>query len=64
MVEASLIVSTDLIDNLDCGIELPKDCQYFIANFVQEFIDENVSKIHPELKQYLIDNNNCQMIIN
>ncbi len=63
MVESSLISSTDLIDYLDCNIELPEDCQYFIAHFAQEFIDKKVAKLHPELKQYLRENNNHGMKI-
>jgi len=57
MVQSSLISSTDLIDYLDSNVKPPDDCQYFVAPFVQEFIDKKVSKLHPELKQYLIDNN-------
>ncbi len=57
MIESSLISSTDYIDHLDCDMEPPEDSQYFVANFVQDFIDKKVSKIHPELKQYLRDNN-------
>lgn len=63
MVDAKLISSTDMIDHLDCNIEPPEDCQYFIANFIQEFINMKVSKLHPELKQYLKDNNNYGMKI-
>lgn len=63
MVESSLISSTDLIDHLDCDMTPPEDCQYFIANFVQEFIDTKVIKLHPELKQFLKDNNNHGMKI-
>jgi len=57
MIESSLISSTDYIDHLDCDIQPPEDSQYFVASFVQEFIDKKVSNIHPELKQYLKDNN-------
>jgi len=57
MVDSSLISSTDYIDHLDCNLEPPEDCQYFIAGFIQNFIDNKVNKIHPELKQYLTDNN-------
>jgi hypothetical protein len=57
MIESSLISSTDYIDHLDCDLQPPEDSQYFIASFVQDFIDKKVSKIHPELKQYLKDNN-------
>lgn len=63
MIESSLICSTNLIDYLDGGVEPPEDCQYEIATFVQEFIDAKVSKLHPELKQYLKDNNNQGMRI-
>jgi len=57
MIQSSLISSTDYIDHLDCGLEPPEDSQYFIAPFVQDFIDTKVAKLHPELKQYLKDNN-------
>lgn len=64
MTEAALISSTDMIDYLDCGMEPPEDCQYEIATFIQEYIDNEVVKIHPELKQFLKDNNNYGMKIN
>lgn len=57
MIESSLISSTDYIDHLDCNMEPPEDSQYSVANFVQKFIDKKVSQLHPELKQYLKDNN-------
>lgn len=63
MVESALMCSSDIIDYLDCGIEPPEDCQYEIAPFIQKFIDEKVIKLHPELKQYLVDNNNYGMKI-
>jgi hypothetical protein len=63
MVDSSLIASTDYIDHLDCNLEPPEDSQYFVANFIQHFIDSRITKLHPELKQYLIDNNNYAMKI-
>lgn len=57
MIESSLISSTDYVDHLGCGLQPPEDSQYLVASFIQEFIDEKISKIHPELKQYLKDNN-------
>ena len=57
MIESSLISSTDYIDHLDCDMQPPEDSQYFVASFVQDFIDKKVATIHPELKQYLKDNN-------
>ena len=57
MIESSLISSSDYMDHLECNLEPPENSQYYIANFVQDFIDKKISKIHPELKQYLKDNN-------
>lgn len=57
MIDSSLISSTDYMDHLECNIEPPEGSQYFIANFVQDFINKKVSKLHPEMKQYLKDNN-------
>ena len=57
MVESSLISSTDYIDHLDCDMEPPEESQYSVASFIQDFIDKKVARIHPELKQYLKDNN-------
>lgn len=63
MIESSLISSTDYIDYLDCGLEPPEDCQYNVAPFIQDFIDNKVAKLHPELKKYLNDNNINKMMI-
>ena len=63
MTEGALISSTDMIDYLDCGMEPPEDCQYEIAPFIQDYIDTKVVEIHPELKDYLNDNNNYGMKI-
>jgi hypothetical protein len=57
MIESSLIASTDYIDYLDCNMQPPEDSQYFVAGFVQDFIDKKVATIHPELKQFLKENN-------
>ena len=57
MVDSALISSTDYMDHLNCDLTPPEDSQYFVANFVQDFIDKKVSGLHPELKQYLRDNN-------
>lgn len=57
MVDSALISSTDYMDHINCDLKPPEDSQYLIAGFIQDFIDLKVSKIHPELKQYLIDNN-------
>jgi hypothetical protein len=63
MTEGAIISSTDMIDYLDCDMEPPEDCQYEIAPFIQDYIDQKVVPIHPELKDYLKDNNNYGMKI-
>lgn len=57
MIDSSLTSSTDYIDHLEFDMEPPQDSQYFLAPFIQNFIDEKVYKLHPELKKYLKDNN-------
>lgn len=57
MIQGSLISSTDYTDYLDMRLKPPKNSQYEIAKFVQEYIDKKVIKLHPDLKQYLKDNN-------
>lgn len=63
MIESALLCSGDIEDYLDMGEEPPEGCEYEIAPFIQKFIDEKVSTMHPELKQYLKDNNNYGMKI-
>jgi len=57
MVDSALISSTDYMDHLNLGLQPPEESQYFVANFIQDFIDKKVNGLHPELKQYLKDNN-------
>jgi hypothetical protein len=57
MIDSSLISSTDYIDHIECNLEPPGDSQYCIAGFIQDFIDLKVNKLHPELKQFLKENN-------
>lgn len=63
MTESSLISSGDINDYLECGLEPPEGCQYEIAPIIQDYIDKEVVKLHPELKEFLKDNNNYGMRI-
>jgi hypothetical protein len=63
MIESALLCSGDIEDYLNMGEDPPEDCQYEIAPFIQEYLDYKVSAMHPELKQYLKDNNNYGMKI-
>lgn len=64
LVDPKLISSTDYIDHLECGLTPPDDSQYLIASFIQEFIDDYINKINPELKVFLKNNNKYGMLIN
>lgn len=57
MIDSSLISSTDYIDQLESGLNPTENSQYYIAPFVQDFLDQYVDQLHPDLKQYLKDNN-------
>lgn len=63
MIKSTLIASTDYMDYLECGLEPPQDCQYLVAPFIQQFIDNKIAKLHPELKAYLKDYNINRMLI-
>lgn len=63
MVESPLLCSGDIEDYLSLDIEPPENCQYEIAPFIQEFINKKVVPLHPELKEYLRNNNSHGMII-
>ena len=52
LIDSKMIESTDYINYLDCGLTPPEDSQYQIAPFVQEFIDNYINKLHPELKVF------------
>lgn len=63
MIESSLLSSGDAIDYLESDLEIPEGCQYEIAPFIQKYIDDKVVTIHPELKNFLRDNNPHGMTI-
>lgn len=63
MVESPLLCSGEIEDYLNLDIEPPENCQYEIAPFIQEFINKKVVTLHPELKEYLQNNNSHGMII-
>ena len=63
MIDSTMVLSSDLIAYLDNGMEPPEGSQFSIAGFVQDFIDNKVKVLHPELKQFLVDNNSHGMRI-
>ena len=64
LIDPILIGSTDYIDCLDLGLTPAEDSQYLIAPFVQEFIDEYINKINPDLKTFLKHHTKYGMLIN
>lgn len=62
LIRPDFIASTDYADYLD-EIEPPDDSQYWVAPFIQEYIDQNIVRLHPELKSFLITRNNYGMKI-
>lgn len=63
LIKPNMIQSTDYIDYLECGYTPPDDSQYLVAPGIQEFIDEYVNQINPELKVFLKNNNKYGMLI-
>lgn len=57
ITDSKLISSTEYMDHLNLGLDPPEGCQYNIASFIQNYLDKKVVKLHPEIKQYLKDNN-------
>jgi hypothetical protein len=63
LINPSMIQSTEYIDYMDSDLTPPENSQYTIAAFIQEFIDEYINKMNPELKAFLKHNNKYGMII-
>lgn len=63
LIKPSMIQATDYIEYLDCGLTPPEGSQYNVAPFIQEFINEYINRIHPELKAFLKYNNKYGMLI-
>jgi len=57
LLNPNYIMSSDLLDHLDMGLTPPEDAQYLVAPIFQDYMDTYITKINPELKDYLRDNN-------
>lgn len=51
-----LVMAEDYIDYLDVGVTPPEDSQYWVANFVEKFVKENISLIDKNCLDYLRKN--------
>ncbi|MDD2530737.1 MAG: hypothetical protein PHN41_05855 [Bacteroidales bacterium] len=55
LVKPHYIMSSDYIDCCDFGIEPPEDSQYWVAPFIQEFIDKHIGKHNLKYKLFIKD---------
>ena len=63
LIEPQMIQSIDYIDYMDCDLIPPENSQYIVAPGIQEFIEEYINQINPELKVFLRNNNKYGMLI-
>lgn len=56
LIKPYLISASDYLDALDLGIQPEIDSQYFVAPFVQAYLDEHIVKLNPEIKKFIKDN--------
>ncbi|MFA5575694.1 MAG: hypothetical protein WCZ27_00305 [Tissierellaceae bacterium] len=57
LIKPDYISSFDYVNFLEVGMTPPEGSQYWVASIVQDYLDEFVVEIHPDLKAYLRDNN-------
>ena len=55
------IQSSDYRDDMEFGITPREGCQYWVMPMIVEFMDEYFPKIHPDLLQFLEENNKYGM---
>ena len=55
------IQSSDYRDDMEFGITPGEGCQYWVMPMIVEFMDMHFPKIHPNLLQFLEDNNKYGM---
>lgn len=58
LLDNTCIASSDYIDCLECGIEPPEDCQYWVAPIFTQYID---SQFNEEDKKWIKENNRLNM---
>lgn len=63
LIKPALLHSSDYTDALDFGLTPAPDSQYWIAPAIQHYFDTYVQTLHPELLQFLRENNPSGMKI-
>lgn len=63
IVAPNMIQSSDYRDDIECG-NIPREgCQYWVMPVIVEYMDRFFPEIHPELLQFLEDNNRYGMLM-
>ncbi len=60
LLQPNVIMASDYIDSLDCGVTPENNSQYWVASAIQDFITKYMKK---ELRTYLKENNKYEMEI-
>ncbi|WP_342441655.1 hypothetical protein MHB65_21440 [Lysinibacillus sp. FSL K6-0075] len=53
LIKPNLIAASDYVDALDLGIQPEIGSQYFVAPFIQNYLDEHIVNLNPEIKTLL-----------
>ncbi|KOP67249.1 hypothetical protein AMS62_19845 [Bacillus sp. FJAT-18019] len=62
LIKPHYIMSIDHIMYLESDVSPPEDSQYWIASFIQEFLDDHLNKYNPELKLFLKENTYMEIL--
>ena len=49
------LMSSEYLDNKECGMEPPEGCQHDVAPFIQAYLDKTVYNARPEWAARLVD---------
>ncbi|MEF7496543.1 hypothetical protein V4V34_18570 [Lysinibacillus sphaericus] len=55
LIKPNLIAASDYVDALDLGIQPEMGSQYFVAPFIQNYLDEHIVNLNPEIKNFIKD---------
>lgn len=61
IVQPNIFQSIDYRSAIECGYIPEEGCEYWVMSIIVEYMDKFFSKIHPELLQFLEDNNGYGM---
>ncbi|EHJ91474.1 hypothetical protein [Vreelandella boliviensis] len=56
------MMSSDYVDHLDCGMQPPKDSQYWVAPFIQKVFDEIIKKNRPDIASCISENTSMHLV--